>query len=110
MATTLIDNKKYPKHKIAELYRRRWLAELFLRDLKTSMHMNVLRCKSPQLTYKEMTVYMIAYNLIRALIMEAALKNKIDPYRISFKGTISTIRQWAPLMASLKNEQEKKTP
>ena len=108
VATTLIDNKKYPKHEIAELYRRRWLAELFLRDLKTSMHMDVLRCKSPQLIYKEMTIYMIAYNLIRALILEAALKKKIDPYRISFKGTISTIRQWTPLMASLKNEHEKK--
>ena len=52
---------------------------------------------------------MIAYNLIRALIMQAAMKKKIDPYRISFKGTISTIRQWTPLMANLKNKHKKKT-
>jgi hypothetical protein len=108
VATTLIDNKTYPKQAIADLYRRRWLAELFLRDLKTSMHMDVLRCKSPQLIYKEMTIYMIAYNLIRAIILQTALKKKIDPYRISFKGTVSTIRQWTPLMAALKNKQKKK--
>ena len=71
--------------------------------------MDVLRCKTPELVHKEITISIIAYNLIRALIWEAAVKKNIDPYRISFSGTISTIRQWAPLLATLRNTQEKKT-
>ena len=108
IATTLTDHKNYTKQALADLYRRRWLAELFLRDLKTSMHMDILRCKTPELVHKEITISIIAYNLIRALIWEAAVKKNIDPYRISFSGTISTIRQWAPLLATLRNTQEKK--
>lgn len=109
VATTLLDSKKYPKKEIAELYRKRWSAELFLRDLKTSMHMEMLRCKSPELVHKELHVFMIAYNLIRALMLEAALKNNINPLRISYTGAIYTIRQWAPLIISFKNIKEKKT-
>jgi hypothetical protein len=108
IATTLLDEKKYPAHLIAELYRRRWMAELFLKDIKTTMRMEILRCKTPQMVHKELTIFAIAYNLIRSLIWEAALKNRLDPYRISFKGAIVTIRQWTPIMAFTKTEKEKK--
>ncbi len=107
VATTLLDNKKYPLEALAELYRRRWLAELFFRDMKITMRMEVLRCKTPDLIHKEFTIFIIAYNLIRSLILEAALKKGIDPYRISVAGTISTIRQWAPILATLKLREEK---
>jgi len=107
VATTLTDNKKYSKCKITELYRKRWMAELFLRDLKTSMNMEILRCKSPKLILKEITILMIAYNMIRALIFQAAVKNNMDPFRISFKGTIATISQWMPLINALKNHSKK---
>jgi len=103
VATTLLDNKKYPSATLSDLYRRRWLVELFLKDMKTTMRMDVLRCKTPELVHKELTIFIIAYNLIRSLIFQAALNKGIDPYRISMAGTIAIIRQWAPILATNKD-------
>ena len=101
VATTLLDPKTFPSYSFVELYRRRWLAELFLRDLKTSMRMEVLRCKTPALVRKEITMHAIAHNLVRALMWESARKHHVDLYRLSFMGTLATIRQWSPLLAGL---------
>jgi len=100
VVTTLLDPKQFPTDAFAQLYRRRWMAELFLRDIKTTMGMDVLRCKSPEMIHKELSMYVIAYNLIRALNLQAAQNHHVSPFRISFKGTIATVRQWAPLMAA----------
>jgi hypothetical protein len=96
LATTLLDPKLYPKALFAELYRRRWLAELFLRDIKTSMGMDILKCKSPEMVVKELLMYLIAYNLIRSIMLEAAQTHGCEPLRISFKRTADGLRQWAP--------------
>lgn len=108
VATTLLDKDRYPAHELAELYRRRWMAELFLRDIKTTMRMDILRCKTPDMIHKELTIFIIAYNLIRSMIWDAAMKEGIDPYRISFKGAIAAIRQWAPIIAMIKNDKKKR--
>ncbi len=63
IATSLLDPGQFPAEAFAQLYRRRWMAELFLRDLKTTMGMDVLRCKSPSMIHKELTMHFIAYNL-----------------------------------------------
>jgi len=93
VATTLVDSLKYPASDLAELYRRRWLVELFFRDIKTTMKMDILRCKTPEMIHKEISIFVIAYNLVRTLIWEAASKKGIDPYLISFAGALATIRQ-----------------
>jgi hypothetical protein len=98
LATTLLDRKLYPKALFAELYRRRWLAELFLRDIKTSMDMEVLKCKSPEMIVKEVLMYLIAYNLIRSIMLEAAQRYGGEPLRISFKRTADALRQWMPVI------------
>ena len=108
VSTTLLDNKKYPADQLVELYRRRWMAELFLRDIKTTMRMEILRCKTPEMIHKEFLIFIIVYNLIRALVWEAAMENGIDPYRISFSGAIAAVRQWTPIIATLQNSKEKK--
>lgn len=108
VATTLLDNKKYPPQAIAHLYLQRWLCELFIRDIKTTMRMNVLRCKTPEMIRKELTIFMIVYNLIRQLIWQAVLNKGIEPYRISFAGTIAAIRQWAPILAATDGYKKKK--
>lgn len=108
LATTLLDPKAYPAHALADLYRRRWMAELFLRDMKTTMRMDILRCKTPEMIHKELTLFIIAYNLIRTLIWQAACKKGIDPYRISFTGAMITIRQWANRVTAIGNKKEKK--
>lgn len=104
LATTLLDEKKYPPQALAALYRRRWTVELFIRDIKTTMGMDILRCKTPNMIHKELTLFIIAYNLIRILIWEAALEKDRDPFRISVAGTIAIIRQWAPILAFIKDE------
>lgn len=108
IATTLLDPKEYPQHALADLYRRRWMAELFLKDIKITMGMKVLRSKTPEMIHKELSIFIIAYNLIRSFIWESALNKGIDPYRISFKGAIASIIQWAPLLANITNIDEKR--
>lgn len=99
VVTTLLDEKKYPDAAIAELYRRRWAVELFFREIKTTLGLDVLRCLSPELIEKEIWIQVIAYNVIRALMGEAAKVHGVDVDRISFKGTVDTLRQWTPLLA-----------
>ena len=100
IVTSLLDSEQFPKHAFVELYRRRWMVELYLRDIKTTMGMDVLRCKTPDRVHKELAMYLVAYNLIRALILEAAKTKGLTPYRLSFKGALAAVRQWAPFMAS----------
>jgi len=108
VATTLLDAKQFPKQALAELYYRRWRAELFLRDIKITLGMDVLRCKSPDMVEKELLMHLIAYNLIRILMQKAARGRGLSPHRLSFKGANATIRQWAPLMAAVAHDEERR--
>lgn len=100
LATTLLDPKQFPKTAFADLYRRRWMAELYLRDIKISMGMDILRCKTPDMVEKELHMHLIAYNLVRGLIIQAAYAQGLFPERLSFKGAADTVRQGAPLLAA----------
>lgn len=99
VVTTLLDPKAYPAPAIAQLYRTRWAVELFLRHIKITMGMDILRCKTPAMVHKEVTMHFIAYNLVRALMLEAATAYAVHLERISLKGTIDTLRHWAPALA-----------
>jgi hypothetical protein len=99
LVTTLLDEKAYPDSAIAELYRRRWAVELCFRDIKTTLGLDVLRCRTPELIEKEIWLQAIAYNLVRALMLEAAWTHDVTLERLSFKGTVDTLRQWTPLFA-----------
>jgi hypothetical protein len=96
LATTLLDPRHYPKEDLAQLYRRRWMAELYLRDIKITMGMDILRCKTPDMVHKELIIYMIAYNLIRALILQSCITLQTQMDRLSFKGTLAILRQVNP--------------
>lgn len=108
IVTTLLDAEQFPAQAFADLYRRRWLAELYLRDIKITIGMDVLRCKSPAMIDKELAMYQIAYNLTRALMLEAAREKDAPIERISFKGAIATIRQWAPLITQCPNRKQRR--
>lgn len=97
--TTLLDHKAFPASAFIELYRQRWDAELYLRDIKTTLGMDILRCKTPDMIQKELWMHLIIYNLIRALMLDAATAHALTTQRISFKGTIDTLRIWAPLLS-----------
>ena len=76
---------------IAVLYRDRWTAELRLRDLKTTLGMDVLRGQSPDIVRKEIYMHLLAYNLIRTQLAQAAYYLDMLPQQISFKGTIQAV-------------------
>ena len=100
VVTPLLDPEAFPKAAFVELYRQRWRAELHLRDIKTTMGMDVLRAKSPAMIHKELTMHVMAYNLIRALMLDAAVSHGVSAHRIRFKGAVATVRQWAPLLVA----------
>ena len=104
IATTLLDHVAYPPAELAELYRARWNAELDLRSLKQTMQMDVLRCKTPELVRKELWTHILAYNLIRTILAQAAQKNHLEPRSLSFKGAIQTLEAFQPVIA-LQGEQ-----
>lgn len=108
LLTTLLDPKNYPAQDIAQLYARRWKIELWLRDIKTSMGMEVLRCKSPQMVHKELEMFFIAYNLIRCLIVQAGAVNHVDLDRMSFKGTVDSVRQFSLAIAQARSKRKQK--
>ena len=95
LVTTLLDAEVYSADDLAELYFRRWSVELFFRHIKTTMGMEMLRCKTPRMVRKELRMFIIAHNLIRALMQEAASLYQCDLTRMSFKATIDTLRQFS---------------
>ena len=84
LVTTLSDAVLYPPEALAGLYGVRWRVELNLRHLKTTMKMDVLKCKTVEGVLKELTVYAIVYNLVRVVMLEAARRQGVDVERISF--------------------------
>ena len=99
IVTTLFDAKIYTKEAIASLYRRRWSIELNFRHIKTTLGMELLSTKTPEMAYKEVLIYMLAYNLIRSLIWTAKQTYRIDIERISFKGTLQHLSTASPYLA-----------
>jgi hypothetical protein len=98
VVTTLLDPKQTTKDDLAFLYRARWNNELDLRSIKSTMQMDVLRCKTPELVHKEIWTHLLAYNLIRTIMAQAATKHEIEPRTISFKGALQTLEAFQPLI------------
>ena len=94
MVTTFLDAKAAPKNELKVLYRRRWNVELDLRNIKTTLGMERLRCKTPEMVIKELWVYMLAYNMIRLLMAQAALLADQIPRQLSFKHTVRVWLSW----------------
>ncbi len=109
LVTTLLEAHTYPAAELACLYARRWQIELWFRDLKTSMGMEALRGQSPKMLHKELEMFFIAYNLIRCLMAQAGASHDVPLERLSFKGTVDSIRQFSVAMAqapSRKKQQQ----
>ena len=84
VVTTLLDPARYPKEKLAEAYRLRWTIETAFGHIKTTMKMDVLRCQTVRGIEKELTMFLLVYNLVRMTILEAARRQGVPPERISF--------------------------
>jgi Transposase DDE domain len=101
LVTTLTDPLAWPLNLLAALYGRRWQIELFLDDIKTTLHLDMLSCLTPAMAHKELEMHLIAYNLIRSIMAEAACICHVPLGRLSFKGTLDTARQYSLILAQV---------
>lgn len=98
VVTTLLDPEQASREDLASLYRARWNNELDLRSLKSTMQMDELRSKTPEGVRKEVWAHVLAYNLIRTVMAQAAVRHEIPPRSISFKGAMQTLEAFEPLL------------
>jgi len=94
VVTTLLDHRSVSKCDLSELYAQRWNVELDLRNLKTTTGMDVLNCQTPQMNEKQLWVHLLAYNVIRLLLAQAASNAGVDPRGLSFKHTVQLWTEW----------------
>lgn len=95
LVTTLLCPKAVPKSDLKALYKRRWNVELDIRNIKTTLGMETLSCKTPLMGEKEMWVYFLAYNLIRLIMLQSALLADVLPRLLSFKHTLQLWLAWS---------------
>jgi hypothetical protein len=88
IVTTLLDPKKYPAEELFALRLRRWDVETDLRHLKTTMEMEILHCKTVEGVQKELWIFILIYNLLRAVMVAAAKRQQVAVSRISFASAL----------------------
>lgn len=103
LVTTLLD-PAISSSDLAELYFQRWGVELRFREIKIHLNMDILRCKSPHMIEREVRMHFIAYNLVRCLMQKAALTHDVELARVSFKGSLDTLRQFANAASGAQNK------
>ena len=101
VVTTLLDPELYPAAEILAAFLKRWRLEMCVDDLKTTLGMEQLRCRTPKLVQKELLVFLTAHNLLRWIMCQAAQAGQVDLERISFKGTLDAFRQWSHALAQV---------
>jgi len=102
LVTTLLDAQLYPAAQIIAAYLKRWRMELCLDDLKTTLGMEMLSCRSPALVAKELLVFLTAHNFLRWIMAQAAKVGDADLERLSFKGTLDALRQWTVALVQVR--------
>lgn len=92
LITSILDARQVDKAALLEIYQARWHIELDLRAIKSVMQMDVLRCKTPEMVRKEIAAHLLAYNLVRAVMAQAAFLGHVLPRQLSFKAALQLIR------------------
>jgi hypothetical protein len=95
VVTSLLDRDQFPDEAIAQLYAQRWQIELHYRQIKTNLGLDVLRGLSPAIIERELWMHALAYNLVRALMLEAAILSGTSPGAYSFKGSLDALDSWS---------------
>jgi len=99
VVTTLTDADSYSRDDVAELYHKRWLAELDIRAIKCTLGLEVLRCKTPEMVRRELWTGLLAYNLIRQTMLQAALQAGCSPRQLSFTAALQKIAaSWTTIL------------
>jgi hypothetical protein len=92
LVTTMLDADLYSKEELADLFLERWNIELDFRSIKCALNMDILRCRSPEMVRKEIGMHLLAYNLIRGVMAQAARAHGRAPRRVSFTGAWQTMK------------------
>jgi len=98
---TTITDPTIPQKEISDLYWRRWNCELDIRSIKHSLHLDVLRAKTPSMVRKEIFCHLLAYNLLRGTMVESAKRNNVLPREISIKGAMQAVESFTPAMMAI---------
>src|SRR5208283_2478308 len=106
LVTTLTNAEEVTGKDLAELYRRRWQAELYLRSLKITLQMDVLRGKSPEMVRKKIWAHLLVYNLVRTAMVRAAAQAQVRPDEISFTGALQTLNAFLPEIRALRTAED----
>lgn len=107
LVTTLLDPQLYPAQEILQAYLRRWRLEMCLDDLKSTLKMEFLRSRSPQMAQKEVFMRLIAHNLIRCTAAQAATEHHVALERLSFKGSLDALRHFAHALARARSKKKR---
>ncbi len=103
VVTTILDQSIDGKQ-IGDLYDRRWDGEVDIRSIKSTMQMDILRCKTPDMVHKEIWTHLLAYNLLRTVMAVAANENDTEPRKVSFKGAKQALTAFAPKIEAARPE------
>jgi Transposase DDE domain len=96
LVTTLLDPELYPAAEIAKLYEHRWQVEVDLRDLKTTLGLDILKGRKVDTVRKELLVFILVHNLVRLVMVEAARRQRVAPHRISFIDAVRWLQPGKP--------------
>jgi len=92
LITTMLCKNRVSATQIKNLYKQRWQIEVDFRNIKSTLGLKYFSCKTPKMVIKEMWVYFLAYNLIRSIMLESAIYNKLLPRQLSFKHTVQILK------------------
>jgi len=101
---TTILHESIDAEQIGDLYEQRWDGEVDIRSIKSTMQMDILRCKTPDMVHKEIWTHLLAYNLLRTVMAVAANDNDIEPRQVSFKGAKQALTAFAPKIEAARPE------
>jgi hypothetical protein len=108
LVTTLLDSASHPPAALGQLYYRRWAMELTLRNLKTTLQMDLLSCKSPAMLERELRLHILVHNLVRRLMLEAARRHRVALERISFAGALAAARRYSEALAQARSQRRRR--
>ena len=103
VVTTILNNSIGGKQ-IGDLFEHRWDGEVDIRSIKSTMQMDILRCKTPDMVHKEIWTHLLAYNLLRTVMAVAANENDMEPRQVSFKGAKQALTAFAPKIEAARPE------
>jgi hypothetical protein len=108
LVTTLLDSQPYTPEALGQLYFRRWTMELTLRNLKTTLQMEHLSCKTPNNLEREIRMHFLVHNLVRRLMLESARRYQVPLERISFAGALAGVRRFGEALLQARSERQRR--